>query len=145
MIRHIHVWGGTRSFESDIFNLAGNEPQAKMKGTGSVDEPLDEQARLGRLVVHLATLVRRGGRVEEQHGYRAVVSMPNRQQWLPNVVMTALGVSMYLWTNDPLFIVAAAFALFGWHRKLVAGAERVRVMVRIDDLGQITERKLETA
>jgi hypothetical protein len=108
-------------------------------------EPLDEQARLSRLVMHLGTLVRRGGRVEEQHGYRAIVSMPNRQQWLPNVVMAAIGVAMYLWIGDVLFLLAAAVALLGWHRKLVAGAERVRVMVRVDDVGRISERRVEPA
>jgi hypothetical protein len=108
-------------------------------------EPLDEQARLSRLVMHLGTLVRRGGRVEEQHGYRAIVSMPNRQQWLPNVVMAAIGVAMYLWIGDVLFLLAAGVALLGWHRKLVAGAERVRVMVRVDDVGRIIERRVEPA
>ncbi len=108
-------------------------------------EPLDEQARLARLVTHLATLVRRGGRVEEQHGYRAVVSMPNRQRWLPNVIMAAIGITMFLWVGDWLFLVAAGVALLGWHKKLVAGAQRVRVMVRVDDAGAITERRLELA
>ena len=109
------------------------------------DAPLDEQARLAQLVMHLATLVNSGGRVEEQHGFRAIVSMPNRQQWLPNVLMSAVGVAMFLWLGDVLFLLAAGVALLGWHRKLVAGAERIRVMVRIDDAGQISERRLEPA
>lgn len=109
------------------------------------DAPLDEHARLSRLVVHLAALVGRGGRVEEQHGYRAVVSMPNRQQMVPNVVMSAIGVGMYLWLGDALFLLGAGVALLGWHRKLVAGAERVKVLVRVDDLGQVSERRVEPA
>lgn len=112
---------------------------------GDEGAALDEQARLSRLVMHIAALVRRGGRVEEQHGYRAIVSMPNRQQWIPNVVMAVVGIAMYLWLGDVLFLLAAGVAMLGWHRKLVAGAERIRVMVRIDDLGRITERPLETA
>jgi len=108
-------------------------------------ELLDEQARLARLVMHLGTLVNRGGRVEEQHGYRAMVLMPNRQQWLPNAIMSAIGVALFLWTSDPLFLVAGGVALLGWHKKLVAGAERVRVMVRVDDAGEITERTLGMA
>jgi hypothetical protein len=106
---------------------------------------LDEQARLSRLIVHLATLVNRGGKVEEQHGYRAVVSMPNRQQWIPNVVMATIGVAMFLWLGDYLFLLAAGVALLGWHKKLIAGAERVKVIVRVDDLGEVSERRLETA
>lgn len=105
---------------------------------------LDEQARLSRLIVHLAQLVNRGGKVEEQHGYRAVVSMPNRQQWLPNVVMAAIGVAMFVWLGDVLFLIAAGVALLGWHKKLVAGAERVKLLVRVDDLGEVSERRLET-
>ena len=108
-------------------------------------QPLDEQARLSRLIVHLAQLVNRGGTVEEQHGSRAVVSMPNRQQWIPNIVMSGIGVAMFLWLGDALFLFGAGVALLGWHRKIVAGARRVRVMVRVDDLGRVTERPLETA
>ncbi|MCB0878558.1 MAG: hypothetical protein KDC46_06215 [Thermoleophilia bacterium] len=108
-------------------------------------ELLDEQARLSRLVMHLAKLVNRGGRVEEQHGFRAVVSMPNRQQWLPNVVMAAIGIGMYVWLHDALFLVGGGVALLGWHRKLVAGAERIKVLVRVDDLGQVSERRVEPA
>jgi hypothetical protein len=107
--------------------------------------PLDEHARLTRLVKHIGRLVSRGGTIEEQHGFRAIVSMPNRQQMVPNVIMAAIGVAMFVWLGDALFLVAAGVALLGWHRKLVAGAERVKVLVRVDDLGRITERKLETA
>ena len=110
-----------------------------------MEQPLNEEARLTRLIVHLAKLVNRGGTVEEQHGYRAVVSMPNRQQVVPNIVMAAIGVGMFLWLGDWLFLAGAGAALFGWHRKLIASAERVRVMVRVDDLGHVSERRVETA
>jgi hypothetical protein len=109
------------------------------------DAPLDEHARLTRLVMHVGRLVSRGGTVEEQQGFRAIVSMPNRQQMVPNVIMAAIGVAMFVWLGDALFLVGAGVALLGWHRKLVAGAERVKVLVRVDDLGRVTERKLETA
>jgi hypothetical protein len=105
-------------------------------------EVLDEQARLSRLVQHLALLVRRGGRVEEQQGYRAVVSMPRRSSMLPNVVMAAAGVGLYLWLNDAFFLLAAGVAFLGWHRKLVQGVQYVRLHVRVDDVGRITEREL---
>ncbi len=110
-----------------------------------LEQPLDEQARLTRLIVHLGNLVNRGGRVEEQHGFRAVVSMPNRQQVVPNVIMAAIGVRMFLWLGDWFFLVGAGVALLGWHKKLVAGAERIKVMVRVDDLGRVSERRVETA
>lgn len=113
--------------------------------SGRFEAPLDEQARRSHLVVHLATLVRRGGTVEEQRGYRAVVSMPNRQPMLPNVVMASVGVGMFLWLGDALFLLGAGVALLGWHRRLVAGAERVQLLVRVDDLGQVSERRLGTA
>ena len=106
---------------------------------------LDEQARLARLIVHLATLVNRGGRVLEQHGFRAVVVMPNRQQMLPNVVMATIAVGLFLWLSDPLFLVGGGVALLGWHRKLVAGAERVKVLVRVDDAGRVSEMELGAA
>lgn len=109
------------------------------------DDVLDEEARLGRLVMHLARLVNRGARVEEQHGYRAVVSMRRRTQMLPNVLMSSVGVGLFLWLGDAFFLLGAGVALLGWHRKLVAGAERVKVLVRVDDLGRVTERELETA
>lgn len=109
------------------------------------DQLLDEEARVSRLVMHVAKLVRRGGRVEEQVGYRAVVSMPRRHKVVPNVVMSAIGVGLFLWLGDAFFLVAAGFALLGWHRKLVAGAERVHLLVRVDDLGEVSERELGTA
>lgn len=109
------------------------------------DHPLDEEARLSTLVVHLAALVNRGGRVVEQTGYRAVVDMPRRQQMIPNAVMSAVAIALFLWLDDPFFLLAAGVALLGWHRKLVAGAQRVRLMVRVDDVGRVTERELETA
>lgn len=108
-------------------------------------ELLDEEARLTRLIMHLARLVHRGGRVEEQHGYRAVVSMPVRQQMVPNVVMSAVGVGLYLWLGDAFFLLGAGVALLGWHRKLVAGAGRVKLLVRVDDTGEVSERELEPA
>lgn len=108
------------------------------------DELLDEDARLARLVVHLAQLVNRGGRVEEQHRYRAVVAMPRRQPSGPNVVAATLGVALFLWLGDVVFLVAAGVALLGWHRKLVAGVQQVRVLVRVDDLGVVSERELGT-
>jgi hypothetical protein len=106
---------------------------------------LDEEARLSRLVVHLSKLVNRGGRVEEQVGYRAVVTMPVRQQMVPNVVMAAAGIAMFLWVGDWFFLVGAGVALLGWHRKLVAGAKRMTLAVRVDDLGEVSERVLESA
>ena len=109
------------------------------------DDTLDEEARLSRLVTHLAKLVNRGGKIIEQTGYRAVVDMPRRQQMLPNAVMSAVAVGLFLYLDDPFFLLAAGVALLGWHRKLVAGAERVRLMVRVDDAGEVSERELETA
>lgn len=108
-------------------------------------ELLDEEARVSRLVVHVGKLVSRGGQVIEQTRYRAVVDLPRRQQMVPNAIMSALAVALFLWLDDPFFLLAAGVALLGWHRKLVAGAERVRLMVRVDDAGQISERELEPA
>lgn len=118
----------------------GNDHQESI----NPDDLLDEDARVSRLVVHLAKLVRRGGRVEEQAGYRAVVSMPRRQRFVPNVVVSAVAVALFLWLGDAFFLLAAGVALLGWHKKLVAGAERVKLLVRVDDLGEVSERDLGT-
>jgi hypothetical protein len=108
-------------------------------------ELLDEDARLSRLVVHVGKLVARGGKVIEQTGYRAIIDMPRRQQMVPNAIMSAAAVALFMWLDDPFFLLAAGVSLLGWHRKLVAGAEKVRLMVRVDDAGQISERELEPA
>jgi hypothetical protein len=108
-------------------------------------ESLDEEARLSRLVTHLSKMVNSGGKVIEQTGYRAVVDMPRRQQMLPNAVISTIAIVLFITLDDPFFLLAAGVALLGWHRKLVAGAERVRLMVRVDDAGQVSERELETA
>ena len=108
-------------------------------------ELLDEEARMSRLVHHVGKLVSRGGQVVEQTRYRAIVAMPKRQQMVPNAVMSAVAIALFVWLDDPFFLLAAAVSLLGWHRKLVAGAERVRLMVRVDDAGHVSERVLETA
>lgn len=121
------------------------DPHALPHNSPDPDSLLDEDARLSRLVVHLARLVKRGGRVEEQQRYRAVVTMPRRQQMVPNLVMSAVGVGLFLWVGDAVFLLGAGVALLGWHRKLVAGAERVKLLVHVDDLGEVSERELGTA
>ena len=108
-------------------------------------EVLDEEARMSRLVHHVGTLVSRGGQVVEQTRYRAVVAMPRRQQMVPNAIMSAAAIALFVWLDDPFFLLAAGVSLLGWHRKLVAGAEKVRLMVRVDDAGHVSERELEPA
>lgn len=107
--------------------------------------PLDDEQRRSHLVTHLGRLVQRGGEIVEHTGYRAVVQVPKRSQIAPNVLMAAIGVALFLWVGGAMFLLGAGVALLGWHRKLVAGAELVLLMVRVDEDGRVSERVLETA
>lgn len=106
---------------------------------------LDEETRRSRLVLHLARLVQRGATVEEHDRYRAVVVLPRRERQLPNVLIALVGLAMFLWVGGVFFLLGAALALLGWHRKIVAGAQRVRLLVRVDDRGQVSELEMGTA
>ncbi|MCW2956327.1 MAG: hypothetical protein JWO69_1196 [Thermoleophilia bacterium] len=114
--------------------------------TDAATDHLDEDARRSRLVMHLARLTQRGARVEEQDRYRAVVVVEKpRPSMVPNLVIAALGVGLFLWAGGVLFLLGAGMALLGWHRKLIAGAERVRLLVRVDDSGRVSELEMGTA
>ena len=103
---------------------------------------LTDEARRSKFVLHLAQLVHRGGRVEEQHAARAVVVVPERPSYLPAVLLAAAGVALFLTVGGVMFLLAAGAALMGWHRKLVAGVAHVRLLVRIDELGRVSEMEL---
>ncbi|MCW2950237.1 MAG: hypothetical protein JWN41_1250 [Thermoleophilia bacterium] len=104
---------------------------------------LDDEARHVVLRRHLAQLVRRGGTVEEQHDARAVVIVPRRPSYLPAIGLAAAGLGLFLTVGGALFLVAALAALLGWHKKLVAGVHLARILVRIDELGHVSEMELD--
>ncbi|MCW2962361.1 MAG: hypothetical protein JWM90_2748 [Thermoleophilia bacterium] len=113
--------------------------------TTDIDQ-LDEDTRRSRLVVHLARLVQRGAKVEEHDRYRAVVVLEKQKpSMLPNLLIAAAGVALFLFVGGVFFLLGAGMALLGWHRKLIATAERVRLLVRVDDLGQVSEMEMGTA
>ena len=103
---------------------------------------LDDEARRSLFVLHLAQLVHRGGRVEEQHGARAVVVVSERPSYVPAMLIAAAGVALFLLAGGVFFLLGAGVALLGWHRKLVAGVEHVRLLVRVDELGCVSEMEL---
>ncbi|MCW2973475.1 MAG: hypothetical protein JWN72_1748 [Thermoleophilia bacterium] len=103
---------------------------------------LTDEARRSKLARHLAQLVRRGGTVEEQHAARAVVVVSERPKYLPAIALAVAGVAFYLTVGGVIFLLAAGAALLGWHRKLVAGVDQVRLLVRIDELGRVSEMEL---
>ncbi|MBC7462447.1 MAG: hypothetical protein H7287_13905 [Thermoleophilia bacterium] len=103
---------------------------------------LTDEARRSKFVLHLAQLVHRGGTVEEQHAARAVVVVPERPSYLPAILLATAGVAFFLTVGGVVFLLAAGAALVGWHRKLVAGVAQVRLLVRIDELGRVSEMEL---
>jgi len=106
---------------------------------------LDDETRLARLVLHLAKVRQRGGTIVEHDRFRAVIEVTQKSSMVPNVVIAALGVAMFLWVGGVLFLLGAGLALLGWHRKLVEGARQIRLLVRVDDLGQVSEMEMGTA
>lgn len=106
---------------------------------------LDEDSRRSRLAFRVAQLVQRGGIVEHVHGMRAVVLVHQPQQYLPSVVLALASVAMFLWVGGAFFLLAGGVALLGWHRKLMEGTKRVRLLLRVDDDGVVNETPLEVA
>jgi hypothetical protein len=103
---------------------------------------LDHETRRSKLTLHIASLVHRGAEVEEQHDVRAVVVVARHPSYLPALALAAAGVALFLTIGGIFFLFAAGAALLGWHRKLAAGVQRVRMLVRIDELGHVSEMEL---
>ena len=101
----------------------------------------DERVR-SAFVLHLAQLVRRGAEVEEQFPSRAVLVVPQKPSYAPNVLFAAIGVALFMTMGGVFFLLGAGAALLGWHRKLVTGVQYVRVLVRMDELGEVSEMEL---
>lgn len=106
---------------------------------------LDDEARRSAFVLYLAKLVHRGAKVEEQHAARAVVVVPERPSYLPAIALAIAGIALFLTVGGVFFLLAAGAALLGWHRKLVSGVQYVRLLVRIDELGRVSEMELGRA
>jgi hypothetical protein len=117
--------------------------------TATIDAPeiplLDESTRLSKLTVHLGALVQAGAELEMQHGLRAIIVRTEKSGYLSNVVLAMTGVAGFAFTHEWLFLLGAGVAFAGWHRKLVTGARKVRSIIRIDELGQISEKIIEPA
>ena len=109
--------------------------------TSHVNDHQDERVR-SEFVLHLAKLVHRGAEVEEQFPTRAVVVVPQRPSYVPNVLFAAIGVALFMTMGGVFFLLGAGAALLGWHRKLVTGVQYMRVLVRMDELGTVSEMEL---
>jgi hypothetical protein len=105
---------------------------------------VDDDARSNRLVMHVARLVqRRGAMVETQSQHRAILIVKRGvESIVPNIVIALLGVGLYLFDGGLIFLIGAGLALLGWHRKIVRGAEKIRLLVRVDERGDVTEMEL---
>jgi hypothetical protein len=106
---------------------------------------LDETQRTNRLVMHLARLVQRGAEIETHDGCRAIVRRRERASILPNMVMVVGGLALFAIDRGILFLMGAALAAVGWHRKQQIAAVTRRVLVRVDELGRISECDLDRA
>ncbi len=104
---------------------------------------LDESQRTSRLVAHLARLVQRGAEIETQDGYRAVVRSRVRVSAFPNIVMLIGGLLLFAVDHGVLFLAGAVVAAVGWHRKTQLAAATRRILVRVDELGRISECDLD--
>lgn len=108
-------------------------------------QPLSEEERVSRLVMRLGQIVQRGGRIETQTRFGAVVLERTRAQITPNLAMVAGGLTLFAMTMEPLFALAAVVSAFGWHRKLLHAANPRRLWIRVDETGRLRETELETA
>jgi hypothetical protein len=104
---------------------------------------VDVATRRERLATHLAQLRNKGATVEERWPLRALVSVPDRQSPLPSIALCVGGVTGWVIADEPLLLIAAGVAVLGWHRRIMAGAQRALVMVRVDESGLVTEQQVD--
>lgn len=108
-------------------------------------EALTEEARTSRLVVHLGAMVRDGATIVEQSRYGAIVIRHMRANILPNLLLAIASIVLWVVLSGFMFLLAAVVAVLGVQRKLLAAASPRRMLVRVDELGKISECELETA
>lgn len=104
---------------------------------------LDETQRTNRLVAHLSRLVQRGAEIETHDGCRAIVRSRVRVNVVPNVIMLFGGLLLFAVDHGVLFLAGAIVAAIGWHRKAQLAAATRRILVRVDELGRISECDLD--
>jgi len=89
--------------------------------------------------VHLARLVQRGATVIEQQGFRAVVQLHDRPNIVPNVIIMIAGLALFAIAHQVLFLASTVLALYGWQRKRETAAVMKKVLVRVDEIGRVSE------
>lgn len=104
---------------------------------------LSDTQRTNRLVAHLARLVQRGAEIETHDGCRAIVRRRERYSIMPNLIMLISGLVLFALDHGILFLAGAIVAGVGWHRKAQLAAVTKRVLVRVDELGRISECDLD--
>lgn len=112
---------------------------------GDAVKLLKDTDRQTKFTEHLTKLSNSGVKLEGQHGFRAVVVRTYKQSYTANVGLSIAGVLGFALTHEYLFVLGAIVALLGWHKKIMLGAKQVKSVIRIDELGQITERVIDTA
>jgi hypothetical protein len=105
-------------------------------------EVIDHETRTSKLVHHLGTLVHAGGEIEEQQRFMAIVVRKLRPNFIPNLVMAALGLILFFVLGGAFFLLACAVALLGAHLKITAKPILKRILVRVDETGRVVEREL---
>ncbi|MBC7644563.1 MAG: hypothetical protein H7123_05500 [Thermoleophilia bacterium] len=108
-------------------------------------EVLDDEQRTSHLVMHLARLVQRGATIVEQHGLRAVVQLQERPNIVPNIVIAVAGLALFAIAHQVLFLASTVLALYGWQRKRETAAVVKKVLVRVDEIGRVSECQIGAA
>lgn len=107
-------------------------------------EIVDHETRTSRLVHHIGKLVHAGGEIEEQQRFMAIVVRKLRPNFVPNLVMAAVGLLLFFVLGGAFFLLACAVALLGAHLKITAKPMLKRILVRVDETGRVVERELPT-
>lgn len=101
--------------------------------------------RRNRLIMHLGRLRLTGAQIEEHDGCRAIVRARVGTNVLPNVLMLVAGIALWAFAGGVIFLLAALVAALGWHRKAQLAAATRRILVRVDEMGHISECELESS
>ncbi len=104
---------------------------------------LDDDTRSNLLVMHVAKVVRDGGQIEEHSRFRAIVRCKTKIDAIPNIVIIAVACALFIVAKGLLFLAAIALSCFSLYRKIEQSSQVRRLLLRIDELGQISELELD--
>ena len=56
---------------------------------------------------------------------------------------TIAGLALFVFAHQVLFLASTVLALYGWHRKREAAAVMRKILIQVDEIGQVSECQID--